>query len=151
VVWPALRGVTASCLTSPQLVNSTEEALTVATEASLLSTAATSLVLPVRLQPLFPSSFVLSATKKLTLPLTPLPAVRFTVSAVASTESSRLLEITSANAIAGNASTSANATKSRESLLVNLILIFDSPLFVVFPANPLSIPSHFSLEAQFLL
>jgi hypothetical protein len=37
--------------------------------------------------------------------------------------------------------------KSRESLLVNLARIFDSPLFVVFPADLLSIPSHFSLEA----
>jgi hypothetical protein len=49
------------------------------------------------------------------------------------------------------ASTIANDKKSRESLLVNLVRIFDSPLFVVFPADLLSIPPHFSLEAQFLL
>jgi hypothetical protein len=56
--------------------------------------------------------------------------------------------VASANATAGKASMSANVIiKSRENLLVNLARIFDSPLFVVFPADLLSIPSHFSLEA----
>jgi hypothetical protein len=45
------------------------------------------------------------------------------------------------------ASTIANDKKSRESLLVNLVRIFDSPLFVVFPADLMSIPPLSSLEA----
>jgi hypothetical protein len=49
------------------------------------------------------------------------------------------------------ASTIANDKKSRESLLVNLVRIFDSPLLVVFPADLNIIPSHFSLEAVFVL
>ncbi len=57
----------------------------------------------------------------------------------------------SARAIAGMANISANDIKSREILPVNLVRIFDSPLFVVFPADLLFIPSHFSSDAQFLL
>jgi hypothetical protein len=86
----------------------------------------------------------------LVVPLAP-PALRAIVSAAASTEGSTLLEISSANAIAGKASMSANDIKSRESLLLSVVRIFDSPLFVVFPADLLSIPPLSSLEAQFLL
>jgi hypothetical protein len=59
--------------------------------------------------------------------------------------------VLSANATAGKASISANDIKSREILLLSVVRIFDSPLFVVFPADLLSIPPLSSLEAQFLL
>jgi hypothetical protein len=57
----------------------------------------------------------------------------------------------SASAIAGMASSIANAIKRSVNLLLSLVRIFDSPLLVVFPADLNIIPSHFSLEAVFVL
>ena len=72
-----------------QPVNSTEEGLTVATEASVLLTAATSFLSLVRLQPFLPSPLV-SSTRRLTVPFAP-PAVRLVVSTLESIVGSRLL------------------------------------------------------------
>jgi hypothetical protein len=54
---PDPTGVTVKIFVSPQLPNVTEDGLTVATEGSLDASERTSVVLPVRLQPFFPSPF----------------------------------------------------------------------------------------------
>ncbi|GAA3335886.1 hypothetical protein GCM10020358_05930 [Amorphoplanes nipponensis] len=54
---PGATGVTVSSLVSAQLLKVTKEGLTVATEVALETTESVSVVLPVRLQPFFPSPF----------------------------------------------------------------------------------------------
>jgi hypothetical protein len=73
------------------------------------------------------------------------PAVSCKAEVTLSAMSSLML---SASATAGRASIIANAIKRSVSLLLVVVVrIFVSPLLVIFPADLLSIPAHFSLEA----
>ncbi len=85
----AFSPVTLRSFTSPQLVKMTSAGLTVARSVLLDLSASLSVVLPVRLQPFFPSSLVVS-TLSCVVPAAP-PAVSDMASAVASIEGSSVL------------------------------------------------------------
>jgi hypothetical protein len=85
---PVATGVTVRAAVSLQLVNVTEDGLTVATLGLLELTDNTNVVLPVRLQPFLPSPFR-GVTASVVVPSAP-PAVRGMTSAAASIEASRL-------------------------------------------------------------
>src|SRR5829696_5580984 len=96
VAEPWATGVTVSGTMSPQDPKVTELGLTVATAVSLEATDTTRVLLPVRLQPFLPSSF-LGVTASCVVPFAP-PTVSGMTSAAASIEASRSLEMSSAPA-----------------------------------------------------
>ena len=105
------------------------------------------------------STFVIyESPHRLTKTLTELPAplqrtnLEFLLLEVSNPSVPSIAKVSFAKAIAGRARSIANVIKRSMSLpLVVVVRIFVSPFVAIFPTDLLSIPSHFSLEAQFLL
>jgi hypothetical protein len=143
VVEPAATGATVTIgpvADVAQFVKVTLDGLTVATSVSLDESEIVAVVLPVRLQPFLPSSFCGTMYSRV-VPFAP-PTVSGIVSATASAEPSKLLEIPSANAPPVTAKRTPTATEARTAaqrrppLVVRVCLPTFPPLLLVIGDMP---------------